>query len=71
MTAPCSKISIEKLKKKDLDLIVANNVSLPNIGFSYDTNEVTIMSEDSKWTLPLSDKRTIADGILDAVLEIR
>ena len=60
-----------KLKKKDLDLIVANNVSLPNVGFSHDTNEVTIMSEDSKWTLPLSDKRIIADGILDAVLEIR
>ncbi|GIR35506.1 MAG: hypothetical protein CM15mP49_08910 [Actinomycetota bacterium] len=29
------------------------------------------MSEDSKWTLPLAEKRIIADGILDAVLEIR
>jgi len=70
-TEDLEKNALEKLKKKDLDLIVANNVSLPNVGFSHDTNEVTIMSEDSKWTLPLSDKRIIADGILDAVLEIR
>ena len=70
-TEDLEKNAFEKLKKKDLDLIVANNVSLPNVGFSHDTNEVTIMSEDSKWTLPLSDKRIIADGILDAVLEIR
>ncbi len=63
--------AMEKLKRKHLDLIVANNVSLPGVGFSYDTNEVTIISEDSKWTVPLSDKRIIADGILDAILEIR
>jgi phosphopantothenoylcysteine decarboxylase/phosphopantothenate--cysteine ligase len=63
--------AMEKLKRKHLDLIVANNVSLPGVGFSHDTNEVTIISEDSKWTLPLSGKRIIADGILDAVLETR
>lgn len=63
--------AMEKLKRKHLDLIVANNVSLPGVGFSYDTNEVTIISEDSKWTLSLSEKRIIADGILDAVLETR
>ena len=60
-----------KLKSKKLDLIVANNVSLPGVGFAHDTNEVTIIGEDAKWTLPLSDKRTIADGILDAIVEIR
>ena len=63
--------ALEKLERKRLDLIVANNVSHPGVGFSYDTNEVTIMSQDSKWTLPLSDKRIIADGILDALLEVR
>ena len=63
--------ALEKLERKHLDLIVANNVSHPEVGFSYDTNEVTIMSQDSKWTLPLSDKRIIADGILDALLEVR
>ena len=60
-----------KLKRKKLDLIVANNVSLPGVGFAHDTNEVTIIGEDAKWTLPLSDKRIIADGILDAIVEIR
>jgi len=60
-----------KLKRKKLDLIVANNVSLPEVGFAHDTNEVTIIGEDAKWTLPLSDKRIIADGILDAIVEIR
>lgn len=63
--------ALEKLERKHLDLIVANNVSHPGVGFSYDTNEVMIMSQDSKWTLPLSDKRIIADGILDALLEVR
>jgi len=63
--------AIEKLKRKNLDLIVANDVSLPGVGFSHDTNEVTIIGENSKWTLPLSDKRIIADGILDAIVEIR
>ena len=63
--------AIEKLKRKNLDLIVANDVSLPGVGFAHDTNEVTIIGENSKWTLPLSDKRIIADGILDAIVEIR
>jgi len=63
--------AIGKLKRKKLDLIVANNVSLPGVGFAHDTNEVTIIGEDAKWTLPLSDKRIIADGILDAIVEIR
>ena len=62
---------IPKDERKKLDLIVANNVSLPEVGFAHDTNEVTIIGEDAKWTLPLSDKRTIADGILDAIVEIR
>ena len=70
-TEDLERNAIEKLKKKNLNLIVANNVSLPDVGFSHDTNEVTIISEDSKWTLPLSEKRIIADGILDAVLETR
>ena len=63
--------AIEKLKRKRLDLIIANNVSLPGVGFAHDTNEVTIIGEDTKWTLPLSDKRIIADGILDAIVEVR
>ena len=52
-------------------MIIANNVSLPGVGFAHDTNEVTIIGEDTKWTLPLSDKRIIADGILDAIVEVR
>ncbi|MEE2682307.1 MAG: bifunctional phosphopantothenoylcysteine decarboxylase/phosphopantothenate--cysteine ligase CoaBC [Actinomycetota bacterium] len=60
-----------KLNRKNLDLIVANDVSLPDVGFAYDTNEVTIISDDSKWTIPLAAKRVVADGILDAILEVR
>ena len=52
-------------------MIIANNLSLPGVGFAHDTNEVTIIGEDTKWTLPLSDKRIIADGILDAIVEVR
>ena len=50
---------------------IAAFVSLPGVGFAHDTNEVTIIGEDTKWTLPLSDKRIIADGILDAIVEVR
>ena len=61
----------DKLKRKNLDLVVANDVSAPNTGFSYDTNEVLLLSNEGKTAVPLSGKRVIADSILDAVIELR
>ncbi|MEI8287466.1 MAG: bifunctional phosphopantothenoylcysteine decarboxylase/phosphopantothenate--cysteine ligase CoaBC [Actinomycetes bacterium] len=61
-----------KLKKKNLDLIVANDVSAPGVGFGHSTNAVTIISADGTETfVPLADKHTIATAVLDSVLSVR
>ena len=61
----------EKLQKKNLDLIVANDVSAPDTGFAHDTNEVLLITGDEKTNVPLASKRVVADKILDAVLGLR
>jgi phosphopantothenoylcysteine decarboxylase/phosphopantothenate--cysteine ligase len=61
-----------KLRRKGLDLIVANDVSAPGAGFEHDTNEVLLLRADGRRDdIPLADKRTVARAVLDAVLEIR
>jgi phosphopantothenoylcysteine decarboxylase/phosphopantothenate--cysteine ligase len=61
-----------KLKRKGLDLIVANDVSAPQAGFQHDTNAVTIVSADGGvHHVPLSDKRAVARAVLDAVVARR
>lgn len=60
-----------KLERKNLDLIVANDVSAPNVGFSHDTNEVVIIGPSTRTPVPLADKRVIADAVLDAVVASR
>ncbi len=60
--------SREKLKKKNLDLIVANDVTLPGAGFRVDTNIVKIIDRDGKVEeLPLMAKEDLADHILDRI----
>ncbi len=62
----------QKLTGKHLDLIVANDVAAPGVGFAHDTNAVTIYSADGRATaIPLADKRVIADAICDAVVAAR
>lgn len=61
--------ALEKLKKKNLDLIVANDISAPGIGFQSDSNQVTIIDrEGNVENLPLKSKRDIADLLLDRIL---
>jgi phosphopantothenoylcysteine decarboxylase/phosphopantothenate--cysteine ligase len=58
----------KKLASKQVDLIVANDVSEPNAGFAVDTNRVTLFGRDgSREALPLLSKREVADRILDRV----
>ena len=58
----------EKLRRKNLDLIVANDVSAPGVGFQHDTNAVTFLRPDQPLeSHPLSDKRDIARALLDIV----
>jgi phosphopantothenoylcysteine decarboxylase/phosphopantothenate--cysteine ligase len=62
----------KKLRKKNLDLIVANDVSAPGVGFQHDTNAVCLLRPDAAMvTVSLTDKRSIARAVLDAVVEIR
>ena len=61
----------DKLRRKHLDLIVANDVSAPGAGFEHDTNEVLILGEGIEQNVSLTDKRAIAAAVLDAVVALR
>jgi phosphopantothenoylcysteine decarboxylase/phosphopantothenate--cysteine ligase len=62
----------DKLARKGVDLIVANDVSAPGVGFEHDTNAVVILGADGlSVDVPLTDKRAIARAILDAVSTTR
>jgi len=59
----------KKLEKKNLDLIVANDITDKKSGFGVDTNKVTLIDKKGKAEkLPLMSKREVADKILDRVV---
>jgi phosphopantothenoylcysteine decarboxylase / phosphopantothenate---cysteine ligase len=55
----------QKLERKNLDLIVANDVSAAGVGFDGDTNAVTLVSRDGVEDVPLRSKSDVASRILD------
>lgn len=57
----------EKLKRKHLDMIVANNLKVSGAGFGTDTNVVTLIQADSQQELPLLSKEAVGDKILDVI----
>ncbi|MEE1228682.1 MAG: bifunctional phosphopantothenoylcysteine decarboxylase/phosphopantothenate--cysteine ligase CoaBC [Lachnospiraceae bacterium] len=63
--------SRKKLKKKNLDLIVANNLKVTGAGFGTDTNIVTIISNDTEREFPLLSKAEVADCLLDFIMNMR
>ena len=63
--------SRKKLKKKHLDMIVANNLKEQGAGFGTDTNRVTIISEKEEKNLELMSKEEVADEILNYILEFK
>jgi phosphopantothenoylcysteine decarboxylase/phosphopantothenate--cysteine ligase len=61
-----------KLRAKRLDLVVANDVGAPGVGFQHDTNAVTLLrSGVEPRTVDLADKRHIAGAVLDEIVAIR
>ena len=60
-----------KLQKKNLDMIVANDVTAPGAGFDVDTNIVTFVTKEETISLPMLKKREVADRILDQIQSIR
>lgn len=60
-----------KLQKKNLDMIVANDVTAPGAGFDVNTNIVTLITRSEMESLPLLSKDEVADRILSAVMKLR
>ncbi len=57
-----------KLAKKNLDMVVANNLKVEGAGFGGDTNVVTLITPTTKTALPKMSKAEVADAILDAIV---
>jgi len=58
----------EKLERKSLDAIVANDVTMPGAGFGTDTNRVTVLSRTGVRKDLEGTKRQVAEGILELLL---
>ena len=63
--------SRKKLIKKNLDMIVANNLKVQGAGFETDTNIVTMITPDSIDELELMSKEDVAFHLLDKILELK
>ncbi len=63
--------SREKLRKKNLDMIAANNVKVEGAGFGTDTNVVTLITKDEEISLPLQSKEEVAANILTKIMSAK
>lgn len=63
--------SRKKLEKKNLDMIVANNLKVQGAGFQGDTNVITMITRNQVTELPLMDKTAAAHAILDKIKAMR
>ncbi|MCD6430063.1 MAG: bifunctional phosphopantothenoylcysteine decarboxylase/phosphopantothenate--cysteine ligase CoaBC [Deltaproteobacteria bacterium] len=62
----------EKIKRKNLDMIVANDVTAPGAGFSVDTNIIKIIDRDGQMTdFPLMSKEKVAGVIFDHIITLK
>ena len=63
--------ALKKLRSKNLDVIVANDVSKQQVGFGHDTNEVVMFTVDgARHHVPLTTKREAARAVLDQVVAL-
>ncbi len=70
-TAQLREHAAAKLAAKDLDLVVANDVSAPDAGFEVDTNRAILLdSSGSAEELPLMPKPALAAAVLDRVRDL-
>ncbi|HEY8563066.1 MAG TPA: bifunctional phosphopantothenoylcysteine decarboxylase/phosphopantothenate--cysteine ligase CoaBC [Pyrinomonadaceae bacterium] len=60
-----------KMDRKNLDLVVANDITRKGAGFNSDTNVATLLTRESEIEMPLMPKRELADKILDEVIKLR
>ncbi len=59
-----------KLKKKNADMICANNLNVAGAGFAVDTNIITVLTNDTTIELPLQSKESAANEILTIAADI-
>ncbi len=59
-----------KLAKKNLDMIVANNLKQTGAGFGTDTNIVTLITKNDEQELPILTKDEVAKAIVDKILTL-
>ncbi|MYH93930.1 MAG: bifunctional phosphopantothenoylcysteine decarboxylase/phosphopantothenate--cysteine ligase CoaBC [Acidimicrobiaceae bacterium] len=63
--------ALDKLRSKNLDVIVANDVSKEQVGFGHDTNEIVMFTADgARHHVPLTTKREAARSVLDKVVAL-
>lgn len=60
--------SQQKLQRKNVDMIVANNLKVAGAGFGTDTNVVTLITKNSVQELPLLSKDDVAHALLDHII---
>lgn len=60
-----------KLEKKNLDMIIANNLKVAGAGFGVDTNVVTMITKEEEIELEIMSKSDVAKCILDQILKMR
>ena len=58
-----------KLRKKNLDLVAANNVKVAGAGFGVETNVLTLIGPEGERELPLMSKDAAADALLDEIVK--
>ena len=63
--------SKKKLVKKNLDMIIANNLKVKGVGFEADTNIVTMITPGSVTELELMSKDDVATLLVNHILELR
>lgn len=59
----------KKLEEKAADFIIANDISLPDLGFGSNNNKITILTGESKTTLPVQSKEKLAHKIFDYLID--
>lgn len=70
-TEDVAQQATSKLRQKDLDLIVGNQVGLPHSGFDSDTNTAVLITKEGQVTsLATMSKRALADLVLDSILTL-
>jgi len=68
-TQDVERYALDKLKRKKLSLIAANDVAKAGQGFNSDNNSLTVFSDTEKFTIALADKKMVANQLLEIVAQ--